>query len=72
MGIKATVQEGINKLIDAKYTNLPNHLREKLKQKTQDKLTALQQNGMDVTLQIYDKTAKSQAAKFMHKEPLYF
>ena len=72
MGIKDTVEEGFNKLIDAKYANLPNHLREKLKQKTQDKISALQQNGMDVTLQIYDKTAKSQAAKFMHKEPLYF
>ena len=67
------LHEGLNALIDARYAESPEHVREKLKERLIQKADERLANGLDVTLHVYDKAAApQQSVEFLMEEPQTF
>ena len=63
----------VGKLIDERYAEISENIRDQIKLKAQDLVSEKVKNGLDVTIQVYDKTANSQnEVRFMKSEPKYF
>lgn len=64
------LSKSLDKLIDAKYASASEVIKEQLKERSKKIVKNLEKNGLDVTLQLYDKNTKSQSlAQRMNKEP---
>lgn len=67
------LHNGLNALIDAKYAECPDHVRERLKERVIQKADERLANGLDVTLHVFDKAAApQQSVKFLMEEPENF